>query len=83
MLVSFLSSTGSNSVKKYYHMWFMAANYEDYPPGFLVAGPNSDNYKISKYPARCYTANESDFTINEIAINYNAPLVFLASFFAD
>jgi endoglucanase len=80
---SFVSSTGSNSVKKYYHMWFMAANYEDYPPGFLVAGPNSDNYKISKYPARCYTANESDFTINEIAINYNAPLVFLASFFAD
>jgi endoglucanase len=79
---SFVSGAGEMGVKKYYHMWFMAGHYADYPPGFLVAGPNSDNYKVSKYPARCYGLNESDFTINEIAINYNAPLVFVSSFFS-
>jgi endoglucanase len=80
---SFISHAGENSVDKFYHMWFMSAHYDEYPPGFLVAGPNCDNYKVSKYPARCYGFNEKDFTINEIAINYNAPLVFVSAFFSE
>ncbi|MBN2190652.1 MAG: glycoside hydrolase family 9 protein [Candidatus Aureabacteria bacterium] len=82
--MSFVSGYGENSVGAFYHNWFNSSLAADsYPRGFLVGGPNKDNFRISDFPARCYKPVESDFTINEPAINYNAPLVFASSFFSE
>jgi len=52
-------------------------------PGLLVGGPNPGqedhvpNYP-SNLPARSYLDNVDSYASNEIAINWNAPLVYLA-----
>ncbi|MBN1523077.1 MAG: glycoside hydrolase family 9 protein [Spirochaetales bacterium] len=51
-------------------------------PGFLVGGPNKDmqdgkaNY-LREEPARAYTDVTASFASNEVAINWNAVLVFM------
>lgn len=52
-------------------------------PGFLVGGPNpgeQDGVKLSsKVPDESYEDAEEGYAINEIAINWNAPLVYLVN----
>jgi endoglucanase len=43
-------------------------------PGMLVGGPNANGKKL---PARQWEDVMANFTVNEIAINWNAPLVFV------
>lgn len=43
-------------------------------PGMLVGGPNADGQTP---PARQWVDEEGSYTTNEVAINWNAPLVFL------
>jgi hypothetical protein len=38
---------------------------------------------ISAYPAKHYRPDPNNWTINEPAIYYNAPLVFLSGYFAE
>ncbi len=81
---SFVSGYGENPAGAFYHNWFNSAGGNVlYPRGFLVGGPNKDNFRVSSFPAKCYKPVKSDFTINEPAINYNAPLVFIAAFFSE
>jgi endoglucanase len=53
-------------------------------PGFLVGGPNTvvfaDCPKAvrSKFPALSFVDEECSYSTNEIAINWNTPLAFLA-----
>jgi len=54
-------------------------------PGFLAGGPNPSlqdtsgcNYYTSKLPAMAYLDSTCSYASNEIAINWNAPLAFLA-----
>jgi endoglucanase len=56
-------------------------------PGFLVGGPNiivledcKPHVERSIYPAKSYTDSECSYSTNEIAINWNAPLFFVAGF---
>jgi endoglucanase len=42
----------------------------------LVGGPNANNHTP---PARQWVDDQDSYTTNEIAINWNAPLVFLLS----
>ena len=53
-------------------------------PGFLVGGPNTvvmndcqPPVERSTFPAKSYSDVECSYSTNEIAINWNAPLVFL------
>lgn len=54
-------------------------------PGYLVGGPNTDatvdcgaaTYPSTTYKARCYQDKDCSYSTNEIAINWNAPLVAL------
>ena len=53
-------------------------------PGFLVGGPNlivlndcGPEIIRSTYPAKSYIDEQCSYSTNEIAINWNAPLVFL------
>ena len=52
-------------------------------PGFLAGGPNTvvpaDCGGVetrSSYPAKAYADQECSYSTNEVAINWNAPLVF-------
>ena len=63
------------------------------PSGCLSGGPNSDmndpmiqgaGYKIGDLaPMRCYYDNCDAWSVNEITINWNSPLVWVASFMDD
>ena len=54
-------------------------------PGFVVGGPQPNNVDDDcgrdKYPtlipAKCYLDSECSYSTNEVAINWNAPLVFV------
>lgn len=54
-------------------------------PGLLVGGPN-DNAEDGRYPKglrfKGYVDEEEAYSCNEYAIDYNAPLVFVAAYFA-
>lgn len=60
-------------------------------PGYLVGGPNLDqptdcgqsNYPSFTYPARAYLDDICSFSTNEVAINWNAPLVMLLGIVID
>ncbi len=80
--LSMVSGIGEKCIEKFYNTWFNNSDYDSLPPGFMVGGPNSENFRISRYPGRCYKNVGSDFTVDEIAINYNAPLVFVSGYFA-
>lgn len=60
------------------------------PPGALAGGPNSglqDPIAAEKLkgcaPAACYIDHIESYSTNEVAINWNAPLAWLASFADD
>jgi endoglucanase len=61
------------------------------PPGAVSGGPNSmmqDPYirKLGKGgcpPQTCYVDNIESYSTNEVAINWNAPLAWLAAFMDD
>ena len=85
--ISFITGVGKNSVKHPYHQFSML-KYPDNPvPGLLVAGPNDysrlDGKRISEMPGKCYEDYEKNYYVNEVAINYTAPLVYAASFFSQ
>lgn len=70
------------------HNRIMAADGVNAPiPGYIVGGPNTivltdcapDSVWRSNYPAASYTDTQCSYSTNETAINWNAPLVFLAS----
>ncbi|MFA5316343.1 MAG: glycoside hydrolase family 9 protein [Dehalococcoidales bacterium] len=80
--LSMVSGIGEKSIEKYYHTWFNNSDHDTLPPGFMVGGPNADNFRVSRYPGRCYKNVGYDFTVDEIAVNYNAPLVFVSGYFS-
>jgi endoglucanase len=43
----------------------------------LIGGPNAQDAKEKRPPARQWNDVKENFTTNEVAINWNAPLVFL------
>ena len=55
----------------------------------MAGGPNQyldddvlkSHYTINTPPALCYIDNQESYASNEIAINWNAPLVFIMGYF--
>lgn len=71
---SFVTHVGSKWAMHPHHRP-SAADGEDEPwPGLLVGGPNANGKTPS---ARQWHDKAQDYTTNEIAINWNAPLVFV------
>lgn len=70
------------------HNRIMGTDGVDEPmPGFISGGPNTivltdceaQGVVRSKFPAASFTDTQCSYSTNETAINWNAPLVFLAS----
>ncbi|RQW02903.1 MAG: T9SS C-terminal target domain-containing protein [Calditrichaeota bacterium] len=89
--MSFVTGTGSVSPLHPHHRPSAADGVAEPVPGLLAGGPNQylndpvlqSHFTSSTPPALCYLDDEASYASNEIAINWNAPLVFVAGYFAE
>jgi endoglucanase len=82
--LSFVTRVGDNPVRHPHHRPSGADNNPEPWPGLLAGGPNRGRQdaamqKLSPTlpPARMYLDEQAAYSANEVAINWNAPLVFL------
>ena len=77
----FVTGAGSKSPMHPHHRPSVADGIEEPVPGLLAGGPNPGRQDGCKYeftePETCYTDLACSYASNEIAINWNAPLVYL------
>lgn len=85
----FVTAMGSKQVMKPHHRPSGADSITEPVPGFLVGGPNPGQEDVrgcsgdcpeypSKLAALSFVDHQESYASNEVAINWNAPLVFLA-----
>ena len=79
---SFVTGVGSRSPQNPHHRPSVSDAVDRPVPGLLVGGPNPGQQDECEYPsdvpARSYVDATCSYASNEIAINWNAPLVYLA-----
>ena len=88
---SYIAGFGTNPVKFVHHRFWGAGADSSFPiaaPGALSGGPNA-NYPVSTSevavlgkcaPQKCWLDDHNGFSINEVAINWNAALFWLVSY---
>ncbi|MEO8413017.1 MAG: glycoside hydrolase family 9 protein [Ginsengibacter sp.] len=80
---SFVTGIGSKSPMFPHHRQSTADGITDPVPGLLVGGPNAGMQDKCAYeftePETAYSDAVCSYASNEIAINWNAPLVYLAN----
>jgi len=86
---SYVSGFGENSLQNPHHRFWAhqkRSTFPHPPPGALAGGPNSrlQDPTSSRLkgcpPERCYIDNVDAWSVNEVAINWNAPLAWVAAF---
>ncbi len=90
---SYVTGYGTNTTQYPHHRYWcpqMKTDWPYAPNGCLSGGPNSDmndpliqgaGYKIGELaPMKCYLDKNDAWSVNEITINWNAPLVWMAAF---
>ena len=87
---AYVTGYGARPAQNPHHrFWAHQADprYPAPPPGVLVGGPNSmppkeagGDYRTPCAPARCWHDDHRVFTQNEVAINWNAPLVWMLTY---
>jgi endoglucanase len=91
---SYVAGYGARAMRNPHHrVWAHQkdARLPEAPPGAVSGGPNSmmqDPYirKLGKGgcpPQTCYVDNVESYSTNEVAINWNAPLAWVAAFLDD
>lgn len=79
----FVTGLGTKSTMHPHHRPSIADNIEAPVPGLLAGGPNSGMQDKCHYdftePETAYSDIDCSYASNEIAINWNAPLVYLAN----
>jgi endoglucanase len=81
--VSWVTQLGTNAVQHPHHRPSMADQLAQPWPGLLCGGPNAKpSDKVAEglpklAPMRMWIDDAMAFSVNEVAINWNAPLVFL------
>jgi endoglucanase len=86
---SFVTGFGSHTPMHPHHRLSGSDSIANPIPGFLVGGPNENKedknditYTYSE-PARSYMDIQNSYASNEVAINWNAPLVFVTYFLSN
>ena len=86
---SYVSGFGENSLSNPHHRFWAHQKKSAYPhppPGALAGGPNSRLQDPTARrigtcaPQRCYVDHVDAWSVNEVAINWNAPLAWIAAF---
>lgn len=88
--LSFVTGVGSKSVMHPHHRPSASDGILNPVPGLLAGGPNQylndpllqSLFNSSTPPALCYVDTVDSYASNEIAINWNAPLVFVSGYFS-
>jgi len=90
---SFISGFGARPMKNPHHRFWahsLDAHLPPPPPGVISGGPNNgrpaDDIARTMGPCapmRCWQDNISAYSLNEVAINWNAPLVWVAAYLDD
>jgi endoglucanase len=90
--LSFVTGYGAAAAQHPHHRFWANRPDQGYPappPGVVVGGPNvnpSDPIAMEKVsdnpPARRYIDHLDSYSTNEVAINWNAPLAWMAAYFA-
>lgn len=79
---SFVTGYGAKTPMFPHHRPSSADGVREPVPGFLVGGPNSAQQDKCEYPSALpglsYSDTECSYASNEVAINWNAPLAYLA-----
>jgi len=79
----FLTGVGTKSTMNPHHRPSVADGIAEPVPGLLAGGPNPGRQDGCKYeflePETCYLDESCSYASNEIAINWNAPMVYLAN----
>jgi len=80
---SFVTGYGSKTAMHPHHRPSVADGIVDPVPGLMVGGPNpGDEDRIplpSFIPDEAYTDNDQAYASNEVAINWNSPMAYLAN----
>ena len=91
---SFISGHGERPMQNPHHRFWahqIDPAYPPPPPGALSGGPNNTSSPRSDEPVgppkgcapqTCWVDDARSFTTNEVAINWNAPLVWVAAWLA-
>jgi len=91
MVQSYVTGYGTNPLKNPHHrFWSHQVNekFPTAPPGAVSGGPNSgleDPYVQAAglkgcAPQKCFVDNIEAWSVNEITVNWNAPLAWLAAY---
>lgn len=81
--LSWVTRVGENAFRHPHHRPSGADNNEEPWPGLLAGGPNRTRQDPAMKPlpdlppAKMYLDDQQSYATNEVAINWNAPLVFL------
>lgn len=87
--LSFVTGVGTKYPVNIHHRQSAADNIDEPVPGFIAGGPNrylndpklKSLFNSSTPPALCYADHVDSYASNEIAINWNAPLVYVSGYF--
>ncbi len=88
---SFVTGIGARAVMHPHHRPSGSDGVVAPVPGLLAGGPNHNitddpvltaRFTSATPPALCYVDDQGSYASNEICINWNAPLVFVAGYFA-
>ncbi len=79
----FITERGDKGVRNVHHRPSEGDSLDGSIPGFLAGGPNGGHKRdcfgnYSQFAAKAYLDGTCSFTTNEIAINWQAPMTYLA-----
>jgi len=90
---SYVTGWGEVSTLHQHNRWFSLSTSGNSPTGALAGGPNSTSstwdptmagtFTKGCSPQMCYLDNVQAWSVNEVAINWNSALSWVASFVAD
>ncbi len=88
--ISYITGIGTDYPMHPHHRPSASDGVAQPVPGLMVGGPDKGlddavlqaMYTTSTPPAFCYVDDQGSYASNEIAINWNAPLVFAAGYFS-
>ena len=88
--ISYVTGIGTEYPMHPHHRPSASDGVAEPVPGLVVGGPDKyledavlqAMYSTSTPPAFCYVDDQDSYASNEIAINWNAPLVFVAGYFS-
>ena len=75
---SYVTGFGADSASQIYSHIYSNDGLAPVPPGILAEGPNQyQGWRYSRFFGKCYADTNTDWTVSEHAIYYNANLVYV------